>query len=46
MGARARSTALALDWQRVVDELEAVLRHAVAHAESAQSPLVLRPSST
>ncbi|HEU5296587.1 MAG TPA: glycosyltransferase family 1 protein [Burkholderiaceae bacterium] len=46
MGKRARATALALDWQRVIDELEAVLRRAAAHADAAQSPLLLRPLST
>ncbi|HET7526349.1 MAG TPA: hypothetical protein VFK10_10445 [Burkholderiaceae bacterium] len=46
MGARARDTALALDWQRVIDELEAVLWRAVAQTRSAQSPLLLRPLST
>ena len=45
MGARARDSALALDWQRVIDDLEAVLRRAAAH-EPAQSPLLLRPLST
>jgi hypothetical protein len=45
VGSRARDSALALDWQRVIDDLEAVLRRAVAH-EPAQSPLLLRPLST
>jgi glycosyltransferase involved in cell wall biosynthesis len=45
-GLRARHTALALDWKRVIDDLEAVLRLAVAQVESAQSPLLLRPLST
>ena len=45
-GARAREAALALDWRRVIDELEAVLRRAVAHTQAAQSPLLLRPLST
>ena len=46
MGSRARASALALDWQRVIDELEAVLRRAVAPLQPAQSPLLLRPLST
>jgi glycosyltransferase involved in cell wall biosynthesis len=46
MGMRARDTALSLDWQRVVNDLEAVLRRAAAPVESAQSPLLLRPLST
>jgi len=46
MGARARQTALALDWHRVIDDLEAVLRRAVAPVEPAQSPLLLRRLST
>jgi alpha-beta hydrolase superfamily lysophospholipase len=46
MGARARETALALDWQRVVDDLEGVLRRAAAQPDAAQSPLLLRPLST
>jgi glycosyltransferase involved in cell wall biosynthesis len=46
MGARSRETALALDWQRVIGDLEAVLRGALAAAPSAQSPLLLRPLST
>jgi glycosyltransferase involved in cell wall biosynthesis len=45
VGGRARAAALALDWQRVIDDLEAVLRRAVAH-EPAQSPLLLRPLGT
>jgi glycosyltransferase involved in cell wall biosynthesis len=45
VGKRARAAALALDWQRVIEDLEAVLRRAVAH-EPAQSPLLLRPLST
>ena len=46
MGMRARQTALALDWHRVIDDLEAVLRRAVAPVEPAQSPLLLRRLST
>ncbi|HTP72436.1 MAG TPA: glycosyltransferase family 1 protein [Burkholderiaceae bacterium] len=46
MGARARETALALDWQRVVDDLEGVLRRAATQTDAAQSPLLLRPLST
>jgi len=46
MGMRARDTALSLDWQRVVNDLEAVLRRAAAPVEPAQSPLLLRPLST
>ncbi|HSW25068.1 MAG TPA: glycosyltransferase family 1 protein [Burkholderiaceae bacterium] len=46
MGARARESALALDWQRVIDDLEAVLRRAVAPPEATHGPLLLRPLST
>ena len=46
MGMRARETALSLDWHRVVDDLEAVLRRAATPIESAQSPLLLRPLGT
>ncbi len=46
MGARARESALALDWQRVIDDLESVLRRAVAPLESTHGPLWLRPLST
>jgi len=46
MGARARERALALDWQRVIDDLEAVLRRAAAPLEAAHGPLWLRPLST
>jgi glycosyltransferase involved in cell wall biosynthesis len=46
MGMRARDTALSLDWQRVIDDLEAVLRRAATPVEPAQSPLLLRPLST
>ena len=46
IGARARRTALTLDWRCVIDELEAVLRRAAAHAQEIQSPLLLRPLST
>jgi glycosyltransferase involved in cell wall biosynthesis len=45
-GAQARRTALTLDWQRVVDDLEAVLRRAVAPLQPTQSPLSWRPLST
>lgn len=45
-GAQARRTALALDWQRVIDDLEAVLRRAVAQLQPTQSRLLLRPLST
>jgi len=46
MGARARESALALDWQRVIGDLEAVLRRAVAPVESTHSAPSLRPLST
>ena len=46
VGARARESALALDWQRVIDDLEAVLRRAAAPLESTHGPLWLRPLST
>jgi hypothetical protein len=46
MGERARDTALALDWQRVIDDLETVLRRAATPLEAAHSPLLLRPLST
>jgi len=46
MGARARESALALDWQRVIGDLEAVLRRAVASVESTHSALSLRALST
>jgi glycosyltransferase involved in cell wall biosynthesis len=46
MGERARVTALALDWQRVIDDLETVLRRAATPLEAAHSPLLLRPLST
>jgi hypothetical protein len=46
MGLRARRTALALDWRCVIDELEAVLQRAAAHARGTQGPLWLRPLST
>jgi glycosyltransferase involved in cell wall biosynthesis len=45
-GSQARRAALALDWARVIDDLEAVLRRAMAQVEPNQSPLLLRPSST
>ena len=41
MGARARRTALALDWRCVIDELEAVLHRAAAHAQATQANVAL-----
>lgn len=38
-GARVRTTALALDWERVVQQLEAVLLTAVEVAAAERAPL-------
>src|SRR6185503_6559300 len=45
-GQQARGRAALLDWRHVVDDLEAVLLHAVLRHAANQSPLLLRPSAT
>jgi glycosyltransferase involved in cell wall biosynthesis len=45
-GQHARGRALLLDWRHVIDDLEAVLLHAVLRHAANQSPLLLRPSAT
>ena len=45
-GQHARGRAMLLDWRQVIDDLEAVLLHAVLRHAANQSPLLLRPSAT
>jgi glycosyltransferase involved in cell wall biosynthesis len=45
-GQQARGRAALLDWRHVIDDLEAVLLHAVLRHAANQSPLLLRPSAT
>jgi glycosyltransferase involved in cell wall biosynthesis len=45
-GQQARGRAMLLDWRHVIDDLEAVLLHAVLRHAANQSPLLLRPSAT
>jgi glycosyltransferase involved in cell wall biosynthesis len=45
-GQHARGRAALLDWRHVIDDLEAVLLHAVLRHAANQSPLLLRPSAT
>ncbi|MCW5660427.1 MAG: glycosyltransferase family 1 protein [Burkholderiaceae bacterium] len=44
-GQHARGRAALLDWRHVIDDLEAVLLHAVLRHAANQSPLLLRPSA-
>jgi glycosyltransferase involved in cell wall biosynthesis len=45
-GHHARGRAALLDWRHVIDDLEAVLLHAVLRHVANHSPLLLRPSAT
>ena len=45
-GQQARGRAALLDWRHVIDDLEAVLLHAVLRHAANQSPLLLHPSAT
>ena len=45
-GQHARGRAALLDWRHVIDDLEAVLLHAVLRHAANHSPLLLRPSAT
>jgi glycosyltransferase involved in cell wall biosynthesis len=45
-GQHARGRAALLDWRHVIDDLEAVLLHAVLRHAANHSPLLLHPSAT